>query len=555
MAETLILSRQAIQIPDVTVEDKEKEAVRFRSILEAAGKELEDLYHKAVVKLGPKEGGIFDAQLSILRDEYSTCLPIEEMIRSEACSAARAIEKQFDILIGLFSSLDDQRLKERAADAADLKELMLRHALGLPGQTITVLDKDVIIVADELAPSDTVKMDTAHVVGIVTRAGGVTSHTAIIARTLGIPAVVQLNGWENLFNSGAPAILDGDKGMLTVFPTEEEIACFLSTKEEQDRRTRELEPYKTMDSIAVSGERFEICANIGTPGEVAGTLAKGADGIGLFRSEFLFMNRGDVPSEGEQFEAYRSVLSAMGNRQVIIRTLDVGGDKDLPAMGLPAEANPFLGYRAIRICLDRPDIFVPQLRAMLRASAYGNLGIMFPMISSIGEFRRAGEILEDTRCKLKNEGVTIGNVTVGIMVEIPAAAVLADQFAEEADFFSIGTNDLTQYTLAAERGNPRVEDLSSPYHPAVLKLISMTAKAAREHGIMCGMCGEAAGDPHLIPIFAGMGVTELSMSPSLILQARKTICSLDMDDCYKAALRVTEMRDIPQVKEFLGVFD
>jgi phosphotransferase system enzyme I (PtsI) len=551
MANLLVLAQEIVHVPECPpVEDIGREVNYFRDILKAADEELQELYEIAAAKIGEKDAEIFDAHLSILRDEFSVCLPIEDFIRTERCSAAKAIDKQFKNLIESFSSLDDSLMKERAADAADLKDMLLRLALDMPHKSTMNLKEDVIVLANELSPSDTVRMDLSHVAGIATRFGGGTSHMAIIARTLGIPAVAGLSGWE-MVHSGTLAVMDGDKGTLICNPSAEEMSVFKKVKYEYERRERELEPFKHLPSVSADGTKLEICANIGTPDEIENVLTFGAEGIGLFRSEFLFMDRGDIPTEEEQYKAYRSVLCAMGDRPVIIRTLDVGGDKSLPALALQKEDNPFLGYRAIRMCLDRVDIFRPQLRALLRAGVHGNLGIMFPMISGLGELRAAKAHLEEARLELEAEGFAAGNVRVGMMIEVPASAIMAARLAGEVDFFSIGTNDLVQYTLAVERGNAKIEKLYSPYHPAVLRLIAMTAKAAAEHGISCGMCGEAAGDPSLAPVFIGLGVTELSMTPRLIPRIRQIVRSISITECRKIAQEAAELADEKQVKKFL----
>jgi phosphotransferase system enzyme I (PtsI) len=551
MAEILRFSKGAVRIPEEPAEDAEQEAGRFIDALHTAAGEIKKLHADAVERLGEKEGEIFDAHLSILTDEYSVVQPVKDLILTRSLNAAQAVETQFSQLIGTFAGMDDPLFKERAADMADLKDILIRLILGIPKQTLSNLGRDVIILADDLSPSDTIGMDAGHIAGIATRLGGPTSHMAIIASALGIPAVIQIEGWDALDADGVPAILDASGGTLTLYPAEEDVAEYRHLKQEMQRIAEENTAYLSRESITRDGERFHICANIGTAGEAAIASGNGAEGIGLFRSEFLFLNRGDVPAEDEQFEAYRSVLKIMGSRRVIIRTLDVGGDKELPALNLPPESNPFLGHRAIRLCLDRTDIFMPQLRALLRASAFGNLGIMFPMISSLRELRAAKALLAEAADSLEREGTRTGTPETGMMVEIPAAAILAEKFAEEVDFFSIGTNDLTQYTLAAERGNIQVERLLSPFHPAVLRLISITAEAASKAGILCGMCGEAAGDPLLLPVFAGMGIRELSMSPSKILPSRKRLCALRMDECTALARKAVALSDEDQIKALL----
>ena len=535
MAQIHLFTPKLPEISRQPAADAEAEVAKLEATLAAAEEELRGLYETAKEKMGEQEAEIFDAHLTILGDEYSVREPIIQRIREQKQNAAAAITDQFDELAQMFRSLGDELMAERAADAEDLKQQLLRICLGCGRQDLSVLPGDVIVLAEELTPSDTVRMDTAHVKGIVTRLGGATAHSAIIARTLGIPAAAGIDGWQTESLNGHMAILDGADGTLTVDPTDEETACYQSRKAQADCEAQALEAFRTCPSQTKDGAALEICANIGTPQEAQQAMEYGADGVGLFRSEFLFMDRDALPTEDEQFEAYRMAAQTMAGKPLIIRTLDVGGDKKLPTLELPHEDNPFLGFRAIRMTLSHPEIFRPQLRAILRAAAYGDVRVMFPMIGSMDQLREAKALLREQEQTLQAEGVPTGPVKVGMMVEIPAAAVLAEEFAKEVDFFSIGTNDLTQYTLAVERGNAAVAHLYAPEHPAVLRLIAMTAQAAAERHIPCGMCGEAAGDPKLAPAFVGMGVNELSMSPRRVPAVRKLLSALTMDECRQAA--------------------
>lgn len=535
MAQIHLFTPKLPEISRQPAADAEAEVAKLEKTLAAAEEELRGLYETAKEKMGEQEAEIFDAHLTILGDEYSVREPIIQRIREQKQNAAAAIEDQFDELAQMFRSLGDELMAERAADAEDLKQQLLRICLGCGRQDLSVLPGDVIVLAEELTPSDTVRMDTAHVKGIATRLGGATAHSAIIARTLGIPAAAGIDGWQTEALNGHTAILDGADGTLTVDPTDEETACYQSRKAQADCEAQALEAFRTCPSQTKDGAALEICANIGTPQEAQQAMKYGADGVGLFRSEFLFMDRDALPTEDEQFEAYRTAAQTMAGKPLIIRTLDVGGDKKLPTLELPQEDNPFLGFRAIRMTLSHPEIFRPQLRAILRAAAYGDVRVMFPMIGSMDQLREAKALLREQEQTLQAEGVPTGPVKVGMMVEIPAAAVLAEEFAKEVDFFSIGTNDLTQYTLAVERGNAAVAHLYAPEHPAVLRLIAMTAQAAAERHIPCGMCGEAAGDPKLAPAFVGMGVNELSMSPRRVPAVRKLLSGLTMDECRQAA--------------------
>lgn len=535
MAQIHLFTPKLPEISRQPAADAEAEVAKLEKTLAAAEEELRGLYETAKEKMGEQEAEIFDAHLTILGDEYSVREPIIQRIREQKQNAAAAITDQFDELAQMFRSLGDELMAERAADAEDLKQQLLRICLGCGRQDLSVLPGDVIVLAEELTPSDTVRMDTAHVKGIATRLGGATAHSAIIARTLGIPAAAGIDGWQTEALNGHMAILDGADGTLTVDPTDEETACYQSRKAQADCEAQALEAFRTCPSQTKDGAALEICANIGTPQETQQAMKYGADGVGLFRSEFLFMDRDTLPTEDEQFEAYRTAAQTMAGKPLIIRTLDVGGDKKLPTLELPHEDNPFLGFRAIRMTLSHPEIFRPQLRAILRAAAYGDVRVMFPMIGSMDQLREAKALLREQEQTLQAEGVPTCPVKVGMMVEIPAAAVLAEEFAKEVDFFSIGTNDLTQYTLAVERGNAAVAHLYAPEHPAVLRLIAMTAQAAAERHIPCGMCGEAAGDPKLAPAFVGMGVNELSMSPRRVPAVRKLLSGLTMDECRQAA--------------------
>lgn len=535
MAQIHLFTPKLPEISRQPAADAEAEVAKLEATLAAAEEELRGLYETAKEKMGEQEAEIFDAHLTILGDEYSVREPIIQRIREQKQNAAAAITDQFDELAQMFRSLGDELMAERAADAEDLKQQLLRICLGCGRQDLSVLPGDVIVLAEELTPSDTVRMDAAHVKGIATRLGGATAHSAIIARTLGIPAAAGIDGWQTEALNGHMAILDGADGTLTVDPTDEETACYQSRKAQADCEAQALEAFRTCPSQTKDGAALEICANIGTPQEAQQAMKYGADGVGLFRSEFLFMDRDALPTEDKQFEAYRTAAQTMAGKPLIIRTLDVGGDKKLPTLELPHEDNPFLGFRAIRMTLSHPEIFRPQLRAILRAAAYGDVRVMFPMIGSMDQLREAKALLREQEQTLQAEGVPTGPVKVGMMVEIPAAAVLAEEFAKEVDFFSIGTNDLTQYTLAVERGNAAVAHLYAPEHPAVLRLIAMTAQAAAERHIPCGMCGEAAGDPKLAPAFVGMGVNELSMSPRRVPAVRKLLSELTMDECRQAA--------------------
>ena len=552
MGHIAVMRKRTLVIPDYVPEELEAEKTRFRVAHTAAVEETKALLESTKASNGAGQAEILDAQLTLLQDEYSVVEPILEKIGDERCNAAHAADSVLSEIAAMFAQADDEYLSQRAADVKDIRERLLLHILEQERVHFDALPEDTILVAAELTPSDTIRLDLRHIAGIATETGGYYSHTGIITRNLGIPAVSGLEFDLDAIEDGTCAIVDGETGRFTLSPSEAERQVFLREREELARVVSNLEQYRTRKSCTADGVEGCICANIGTPADAMDAMQKGAEGIGLMRSEFLYMDHEGLPDEETQFAAYREVLETMAGRPVIVRTLDIGGDKDLPALALPKEDNPFLGFRAIRLCLQRKDLFRVQLRALLRASVYGNLHIMFPMISSLEELREAKAMLAQAREELLAEGVCVAPVKVGIMIEIPSAALLADCLAKEVDFFSIGTNDLIQYTLAAERGNASVEYLYTPYQPAVLRLIAMAAKAAEDNGIFCGMCGEAAADPALLPVFWGMGIHELSMSAGSITRARMVLASCDDHACRELVHKVLACTSSEQVKQILN---
>lgn len=552
MGHIAVMRKRTLVIPDYVPEELEAEKTRFRVAHTAAVEETQALLESTKASNGAGQAEILDAQLTLLQDEYSVVEPILEKIGDERCNAAHAADSVLSEIAAMFAQADDEYLSQRAADVKDIRERLLLHILEQERVHFDALPEDTILVAAELTPSDTIRLDLRHIAGIATETGGYYSHTGIITRNLGIPAVSGLEFDLDAIEDGTCAIVDGETGRFTLSPSEAERQVFLREREKLARVVSNLEQYRTRKSCTADGVEGCICANIGTPADAMDAMQKGAEGIGLMRSEFLYMDHEGLPDEETQFAAYREVLETMAGRPVIVRTLDIGGDKDLPALALPKEDNPFLGFRAIRLCLQRKDLFRVQLRALLRASVYGNLHIMFPMISSLEELREAKAMLAQAREELLAEGVCVAPVKVGIMIEIPSAALLADCLAKEVDFFSIGTNDLIQYTLAAERGNASVEYLYTPYQPAVLRLIAMAAKAAEDNGIFCGMCGEAAADPALLPVFWGMGIHELSMSAGSITRARMVLASCDDHACRELVHKVLACTSSEQVKQILN---
>ena len=546
----LILKKQEIKVPNTLVEDSKAEIKKFDDALSQVINETNDLYEKTLQEIGAEEAAIFEAHKSILEDEFSLVNPIKERIENDKMNAALAVETQLNEIISMFQNMDDDYMRERAADAKDIKTRLINRILGVEETDLSKLDKKYIIVAEDLTPSNTAKMDAKNVSGIVTQIGGRTSHTAILARILEIPAVVGASEITKACSNEDTILLDGETGEIFINPDKELVEKYQIRMEEIAQEKKQLQEFFAKPSLTLDGHKVELAANIGTPEDSERALECDAEAIGLFRSEFLYMDRDGLPNEEEQFEAYKKVLVTMNPKPVIIRTLDIGGDKDLPALNMPKEENPFLGYRAIRLCLDRVDVFKVQLRALMRASYYGKLRIMFPMISNINELRAAKGLIEEVKAELKNEGLPYDeNVEVGIMIEIPATAVMADIFAKECDFFSIGTNDLIQYTVAVDRGNEKIAHLYSPFNPAVLRLIKMAIDAAHANGIFCGMCGEAAGEIGLTEILVGLGLDEFSMSASGILKIRKRISEIDYKKAQEKAKEILTLASAEEVLE------
>ena len=515
-----------LETPKVVIEKKagvaEEEVKKFEDALEQTKKDIEGVKERAAKRLSDEELAVFDAHLMMAGDP-ELAGQIKAMIENDGVNAEYATEQVANQMVEMFESMDNDYFRERAADIKDVTFRLKCNLLGLTIPDLTSIDEDSIIVAHDLTPSDTAQLNE-FVKGFATEIGGKTSHSAIMARTLEIPAVVGLGDITTTVKNGDLVIVDGIEGIAIINPSEEVVAEYKAKKEAFAAEQEELKKLIEVKTVTKSGKRVEVCGNIGKPEDIDQVLANGGDGVGLFRTEFLYMDRDQAPTEEEQFTAYKTVLEKANGKQVVIRTLDIGGDKVLPYLPLPEEMNPFLGYRAIRLCLDRKDIFRVQIRALLRASVYGNLCVMFPMISGLEEFQAAKEFVEECRAELHAEGIKTSETTQwGIMVEIPAAAVMADELAKYVDFFSIGTNDLIQYTLAADRMSEKVSYLYNPMHPAVLRLIKMTIDGAHKHGKWVGMCGEMAGDEAAIPTLVEYGLDEFSMSATSILGAKKII--------------------------------
>jgi phosphoenolpyruvate-protein phosphotransferase (PTS system enzyme I) len=508
------------------INNLEEEKARLQGALVLSRQQLEKIKEKAEIEMGADKAAVFESHMMLL-DDPEFVGAIETNVEASMINSEKALMDVVEMFVGIFDAMDDEYMRERAADVKDVGNRILNNLLGKSMDGMNTLENDTIVVAHDLTPSDTAGLDKSKVIAFLTNIGGRTSHSAIMARTLEIPAIVGLGNITDAVKEGDRLIVDGIEGVAIINPTEEQIEEYNSRKIKFEAEKEELKKLVHVETKTKAGKRIEVVGNIGQPQDVLKVIENGGEGVGLFRTEFLYMDRDTMPTEEEQFEAYKFVAEKLEGKPVVIRTLDIGGDKKLPYLQMPEEMNPFLGYRAIRICLDRVDLFKVQLRALLRASAFGNIKIMFPMISSVSEFLTSKKILAECMEELKVEGKDFNEkLETGIMIEIPAAAVMADEFAKYVDFFSIGTNDLIQYTLAADRMNEKVSYLYDPMHPAVLRLIKMTIDAAHNAGKWCGMCGEMAGDEQAISTLVEYGLDEFSMSASSILRAKQIITNM-----------------------------
>ena len=512
-----------IKITDEKVNDVAAEKEKLQKALDESRSQLEKIKEKAYKEMGAEKAAVFEAHITLLDDpEFTGAMALE--IENNSINSMKAVENVTNTFVMIFESMEDAYMRERAADIKDVSKRIISNLAGKGGDELAITEANTVVVAHDLTPSDTAGLDRSKVIGFITNIGGRTSHAAIMARTLEIPAGLGLGDITKCVKNGDFVIVDGIEGDVIINPSEEQISEYKERAEKFAKEQEELKKLIDVKTVTKSGKRIEVCGNIGKPEDVLGVIANGGDGVGLFRTEFLYMDRDEAPTEEEQYESYKFVLEKMEGKQVVIRTLDIGGDKTLPYLPLPEEMNPFLGYRAIRLCLDKKELFKVQLRALLRASVYGNLCVMFPMISGIEEFMKAKEVVEECKAELRSEGKEYSEtIKWGIMVEIPAAAVMADELAKYVDFFSIGTNDLIQYTLAADRMSEKVSYLYNPMHPAVLRLIKMTIDGAHKHGKWVGMCGEMAGDERAIPTLVEYGLDEFTMSATSILGAKKII--------------------------------
>ncbi|EMC0210461.1 phosphoenolpyruvate--protein phosphotransferase [Staphylococcus pseudintermedius] len=551
IAKAYLLVEPDLSFSNEKTDQPEAEVQKFNEALNNSKIELTKIRNHAEEQLGADKAAIFDAHLLVL-DDPELIQPIEEKIKNESASAPQALTEVTQNFITIFESMDNEYMKERAADIRDVAKRVLAHILGVELPNPSIIDESVIIVAHDLTPSDTAQLNKQYVQGFVTNIGGRTSHSAIMSRSLEIPAVVGTKSISESVQQGDMVIVDGLTGDVIVNPSDDEIKAYQHKRESFFADREALKQLRDDPSKTLDGHEVELAANIGTPNDLEGVHNNGAEGIGLYRTEFLYMGRDNMPTEDEQFEAYKKVLESMEGKRVVVRTLDIGGDKELPYLNLPEEMNPFLGYRAIRLCLDQPEIFRPQLRALLRASAYGKLNIMFPMVATIQEFRDAKALLLEEKENLKQEGVEVSDdIELGIMVEIPATAALADVFAKEVDFFSIGTNDLIQYTMAADRMSERVSYLYQPYNPSILRLIKQVIDASHQEGKWTGMCGEMAGDETAIPLLIGLGLDEFSMSATSILKARRQIKDLSRTEMVQLADRALNCATVDEVVDLV----
>ncbi|NLL76911.1 MAG: phosphoenolpyruvate--protein phosphotransferase [Clostridiales bacterium] len=551
-AKVLVLNEEAVVFP-VEIGSPEEEEKKFLDAQAAVLEETIRLRDRTNETAGENAADILDVHCSLLKDG-GLINPIKEEIAKQT-GAALAVERVMNEVIEQFEAMENEYFAQRALDLKDIKDSLIRKILDIEKADISSLPEPTIIAGRDITPSTTAGMDLKMVSGLLMELGGSTSHTAILARTLDIPAVVGVKDLLSTVKTGDMVGFDGETGEIFLGMNEEEIEALKIKIVKQEKERSKWDMLSGRPAVTDDGKRFEIYGNIGTPEDAEKVLDRGGEGIGLFRSEFLYLSSKSLPDEEKQYEAYRKVLEKMGEKPVIVRTLDIGGDKDVPALRLSKEANPFLGLRALRLCRQEEEVFHTQLRALLKASLYGNLKIMFPMVSSMEELLWAKEKLKQCQDELRAEKIPYKEkIEIGIMVEIPAVAVMAECFSKECDFFSIGTNDLTQYTLAVDRGNEKVADLYTYYHPAVIKLIKMAIEGAHKNNIMCGMCGEAAGDPKMIPLLIGMGLDEYSMAASAIPEVKKWMSRLNTEKCKELAEQILKLNKATEVEGMLCKF-
>ena len=556
VAKVFELKDTHVEISDAKITDVKAEVQKIDLAINDVVKQIKEVKEKALKNLGAEEASVFDAHIQVASDPVMID-EAKKIIESEKFNAIYAIKKVTDDAHDMFASMDDAYMKERAADVKDVAKRFINTLAGVKGTDVSNINQEVIIVAEDLTPSETALLDKKYVRGFLTDIGGKTSHAAIMARSLEIPAILGLGNITSKVKTGDIVAMDGENGDVLINPSKEELKEFENKAKLFADEQKENLKFIGKDSLTADGKHLELAANIGAPKDVEGANNNDAEGIGLFRSEFLYMDAKDWPTEEEQYKSYSEVLKGMGkSKRVVVRTLDIGGDKTLTYYKFPEEMNPFLGYRAIRLCLDKKDVFKTQLRALLRASVHGKLAIMFPMIATVEEFKKAKSILENCKKELISEKIKVSeNIEVGMMVEVPAAAAISKQFAKYADFFSIGTNDLMQYTMAADRMSEKVAYLYQPLNPAILNMINMTIEGAHSEGKWVGMCGEMAGDKNAIPFLVGMGLDEFSMSATSILSARRQISKINSLEATKLAETALTLDSEEEVKKLLTKFN
>ncbi|MCC0639444.1 MULTISPECIES: phosphoenolpyruvate--protein phosphotransferase [unclassified Clostridioides] len=551
LGKALVVEHSELVIEKKTIDNVEAEVAKLENAVVVSKEELIKVKEKASQELGEEEAEIFEAHLLVLEDPELIGSAIDK-IKTENVNAEYALNEIKEMFVSMFESMDNEYMKERAADIKDVTNRILRHILGIKVVDLSALSEEVVLIAHDLTPSDTATMNKKMVLGFLTDIGGRTSHTAIMSRTLEIAAIVGLSDITSNVKDGDFVVFNGDTGEVIVNPDEETISKYTELKAKYEEERKALQLLKGKQSVTLDGKHVELAGNIGTPNDIEGLIKNDAEGVGLYRTEFLYMDRDSFPTEEIQYEAYKAVLEGMEGKPIVIRTLDIGGDKELSYLTMEPEMNPFLGYRAIRLCLDRTDIFKTQLRALYRASVHGRLRIMFPMISSLEELLQAKEVVKEVLAELDSEGIAYAkDVEIGMMIEVPSAAVISDVLAKHVDFFSIGTNDLIQYTCAVDRMNQKISYLYNQFNPAVLRLIKTVIDNAHKEGKWAGMCGESAGDQKMIPILLGMGLDEFSMSPISILPARKLITSVKEADMKKLADEVLNMGTAEEIKRYI----
>ncbi|MDO5381483.1 MAG: phosphoenolpyruvate--protein phosphotransferase [Eubacteriales bacterium] len=554
IGKALVLPKENIVISNKTIEDVDGEIQRFQDATDCFIKETEKLIENLINKLNgnDRNAAVLKNQLYLVKD-VELIKGIESSIRDKKLNGEAAVDETCNGLISMFAGMDSEAMRQRVADIEDMKNRLIRIMQGITDIDLTRLPDNTIIIAEEIHPSVTASMDTEHVVGIISERGGETSHASILARALEIPAVLSVKDICSLVNNGDEIIVDGAYGEVFVSPIERTIRIYEKKKAQYEESVRELKEFINKQTESADGHRYMLAANIGNAEEAAKAVANGAEGVGLFRTEFLFMNGNSMPTEQQQFEEYKKAAVLLKGKPLTIRTLDIGGDKDIPYMGLTKETNPFLGYRAIRFCLDRVDIFTTQLKAILRASAYGNIRILIPMVTSLSEILAVKRLVKGICKSLDKDDIKYDkDIKIGVMIETPAAAVMADVLAGEADFFSIGTNDLTQYMLAVDRGNENVAYLYSVFNPAVLRVIKNIIDCAHEKSIEVGMCGEAAGNEYMIPLLIAMGLDEFSVTYSKVPETRKNIASWTIKESLSILDTVLGFSEEKEVSNYLN---